>query len=88
MEYTKHISVTERDGFSVITVDDCELFDYLDDFFVEQDIDPIFISKEVNQLGRELHLLHFTSQHTPLILINLLSKISIAEIERIYSLKN
>lgn len=34
MEYTTHISISERDGLPVITVDDCELLDFLDDFFV------------------------------------------------------
>ena len=88
MEYTKHISVTERDGFCVIKVDDYELFDYLDDFFVEQDIDSLFISKEIDQLGREFHLLYFSAQYTPQILINMLSQIPIAEIEQIYSMNN
>ena len=66
MEYTKHISLTELDGYSVITVDDYELFDYLDDFFTEeQDINITFFTKAVGEDGSELRSLHFASQYTP-----------------------
>ena len=86
MEYTTHISVSERDGQLVITVDDYELFDFLDDFFVEQGLEPAFVSTAPGQNGRELHSIHFNSPHTTQSLLQLLGQIPAAEIERVHAL--
>ncbi|HJW71891.1 MAG TPA: hypothetical protein VJ486_03475 [Geothrix sp.] len=86
MEYTKHISIMEEDGHAVITVDDWELFDYLDDFFVDQHLDCTLVSTGTGQNGAELHSLHFAPSITPQALLLLLSRIPVAEIERVHAL--
>jgi hypothetical protein len=86
MEYTSHISILEGDGQSVITVDDYELFDYLDDFFVEQGLEAAFISTTPTSDGQELHSIHFNPPHTTHSLLQLLSQIPASEIERVYAL--
>jgi len=86
MEYTAHISVSESDGHPVITVDDYELFDFLDDFFVEQGLEPAFVSTAPGQNGQELHSIHFNSPHTAQSLLRLLGQIPVSEIERVYAL--
>ena len=89
MEYTKHISISERDGHSVVTVDDYELFDYLDDYFVEKNISAEFISQNVADLnGDELLSMYFKPSYTTQFLLQQLSEIPIAEIERIHALNN
>jgi len=86
MEYTTHISISECDGHPVIAVDDYELFDFLDDFFVEQGIEPAFVSTAPGQNGPELHTIRFNSPHTAQSLLRLLGQIPASEIERVYAL--
>ena len=86
MEYTTHISISESDGHPVITVDDYELFDFLDDFFVEQGLEPSFISTAPGQSGQELHSIHFNAPHTAPSLLLLLGRIPATEIERVHAL--
>lgn len=86
MEYTTHISISERDGQPVITVDDYELFDFLDDFFVEQGIEPAYVSTAPGRKDQELHSIYFNAPHTPQSLLQLLGQIPVVEIERVYAL--
>lgn len=86
MEYTPHISVSESDGHPGITVDDYELFDFLDDFFVEHGLEPAVVSTAPGQNGRERHSLQFNSPHTSHSLLRLLWQIPPSEIERIHAL--
>ena len=88
MKYTTHISISESDGHTVASVDDYELFDYLDDFFVEKEIIEEFITKEVNQHGTEIYSLHFKTGITPQFVLQQLAELPVAEIERIYALNN
>ena len=88
MQYTKHISIFESNGHSIISVDDYELFDYLDDFFVEKEIILEFITKEINQQGVEIHSLHFKTGIKPQFILQQLAEIPADEIERIYALNN
>ena len=86
MKYTTHISISERDGYTVAIVDDYELFDYLDDFFVEKEIIEEFITKKVNQHCPEIYSLYFKAGITPQFVLQQLAELPVAEIERIYAL--
>lgn len=86
MEYTKYISIAEHDDHAVITVDDWELLDYLDDFFVDQHLDCTLVSTGAGPDAAELHSLHFAPTITPQALLLLLSRIPVAEIERLHAL--
>jgi hypothetical protein len=88
MEYTKHISILESNGHSIISVDDYELFDYLDDFFAGKEIIEEYITKEVNQQGIEIHSPYFKAGIKPQFILQQLAEIPADEIERIYALNN
>ena len=86
MEYTKYISISENNGQSVLTVNDYELFDFLDDFFVGQNLQAAFVSKQFKEDGCELHSFHFDPTHTAQSIHQVLHKIQASEIDRICSL--
>jgi hypothetical protein len=88
MEYTTHISISELGGQSVVTVDDYELFDFLDDFFAEQHIKTAFVSKALGPDGVEHHSIHFDPPYTVESLLRLVRGIPVDEIERIYQLNS
>ena len=85
MEYAQHISLSERDGYSVVAVDDQELLDYLDDFFTERDIHVEFISNQANSKDAESYCLYFDPSITSQFLLHQLHEIPVAEIERIHA---
>jgi len=86
MEYTRYISISERDGYSAVSVDDLELLDYLEDFFTERDISVDFISTPTGSKDAERYSLHFDSSITLEFLLHQLHEIPVAEIERIHAL--
>jgi hypothetical protein len=88
MEYTTHISITSRQDHTVVVIDDTELFDFLDDFFVDKGITSELISPEIDKNGIQTHCIYLDRSITPEFVHRLLSEIPTAEIDRIYALNN
>jgi hypothetical protein len=86
IEHSSYLSLTARDGHIVITVDDYELFDFLDDFFADQSMDSAFVSTSLGAEGQELHSLHFGPGHTIESIRQVLHLIPNSEIQRIHNL--
>ena len=86
MKYTDHIDVSNHAGRCCLSVHDAELFDFLDDFFVERDLK--FDIAQTQADGKPLYQMLFLASISQAAVFRQLSTIASDEIERIYRLNN
>lgn len=77
MKFTDHIDLEERGGQCALIIGDTELFDFLDDLFMERGLDATVIRAS----GK--YQLVFPSAVSRAKIHRLLSEVGVAEIERI-----
>ena len=86
MKYTDHIDVSNHAGRCCLSVHDAELFDFLDDFFFERDLNFDIVQIQAN--GKPLYRMLFLASISQAAVFRHLSTIASDEIERIYRLNN
>ena len=78
-----YIEIGSSDGKTVVSVDDRELFDFLEDHLVDHDLEYEF----VNPRGDVLEM-HFSADQPAERIIRVLQSIDADEIRRVWSLNN
>jgi hypothetical protein len=81
-----HISLTSFDGAVTLAVDDIEILDFVEDFFIEH-VGGSFKEFTLNISSKPL-LMQFTSQVTAEEVESKLQLLDVAELQRIYALNN
>jgi hypothetical protein len=81
-----YISLTSSGGEVTVAVDDSEVLDYVEDFFMER-VGGAFKEFTLNLSSKPL-LMQFTSQVTAEEVESKLRLLDVAEIQRIYALNN
>ena len=83
-----HIQVREAEGRVVVTIDDYELFDYVENFLIEQcDLEYDYMTKSEDR-GRSFFSIHFPLDVTIERVSSAVYELSATEIERISRLNN
>ncbi|MFQ5801993.1 MAG: hypothetical protein ACE5JQ_03735 [Candidatus Methylomirabilales bacterium] len=84
---SEHIKVENLDGRTVVTIDDWELFDYVDDFLTEHGIEYDYFT-EADHEGRRNFTMHFSPNMPTERVSAILARISPEEVQRIWNLNN
>jgi hypothetical protein len=84
---SEHIKVENRDGCTIVTIDDWELFDYVEDFLTEHGIEYDHFTEAVHE-GRRNFSVHFSPDIPADRVSAILARISPEEAQRIWELNN
>lgn len=85
MTINSKIVLVSTDEYTIVSVGDFELFDYLDDFFVERGFDCSHV--QIGNSGdSHTHSFYFSRAHDPAMLSAAISAIPADEVERILAL--
>ena len=80
-----HIELTTTDTGCMVSVWDCELFDYLDDYFVEKDLDRLVAFPGE---GVTSYRFYFGTTDSCATILLFLQQLDFAEVDRICLLNN
>ena len=78
-----YIEIGSSDGKTVVSVDDRELFDFLEDHLVDHDLEYEFVNPR-----RDVLEMHFSADQPAERIIRVLQSIDADEIRRVWSLNN
>jgi len=82
-----HVVVAESDGRLTLRIDDWELFDFIDDYLTDHDLEYDYLTEE--EVGSvRWNVLHFSRSIDPARLKEVLDLIDPDEIERIWRINN
>lgn len=85
---SEHIHLDFEDGHVVVTIDDHELFDYVDDYLTEErDIEYEYVTKHEDG-SRRLFAMHFPTSVSFKRVTRAVEELPRHEIERIWRLNN
>ncbi|MEQ8210665.1 MAG: hypothetical protein RH917_12615 [Lacipirellulaceae bacterium] len=85
----EHITVTEADGRVVVIVDDYELFDFVEDYLIEDcDFDVPEFTTSFCRGNRQFNAMHFSTGISLQVVRDAVEALSTTEIERIWRLNN
>jgi len=82
-----HIVFTKHAHGCDVTVDDAELFDYIDDYLLEHGAAYEYLRNETKD-GNECYVMQFSADVIPETIELLLASLPAEEIERIWALNN
>lgn len=83
----QHIKLSYINDHQTLTVDDWELFDFLDDHFTDHGLEVEYIStKKLN--NNQLYVMHFEKKIDSAQLNKILNLVSPEEVHRIWELNN
>ena len=88
MKFTDHIELEDSSGQCLLTVRDYELFDFLDDFFVERNIEATIIHPPASTGAPARYQFLFPLAVSQASIYRHLSGIGVEEIERIFRINN